>query len=231
MASDKGSGRRKPGGWKRDPDKGTPQGGVISPLLANLFLHEMDRTFHEDKTGPYRVSDARLIRYADDFVILARCQGKRIREWVEGKLERDLGLRINRDKTSIVRMNNPGESLNFLGYTMRYDRDLRGGKHKYLNVFPSEKAVKGLREKIRGKTCSGYKKPLIEVIAETNVVLRGWANYFGYGYPRKVFRDVNHFVRCRFQRFLRNRSQRRSRPFRQGESLYSGLKRYGLIYL
>ena len=213
------------------PDKGTPQGGVISPLLANLYLHEMDRAFYEDKTGPYRMVDARLVRYADDFVVLARYQGKRIREWVEGKLEKDLGLLINRDKTSIVRMNKPGGSLNFLGFTMRYDRDLKGGKHMYLNIFPSEKAVSGLQEKIRGKTCSGYKKPLTEAIAETNVVLKGWANYFGYGYPRKVFRDVNHFVRCRFQRFLRNRSQRRSQPFRQGESLYSGLKRYGLVYL
>ena len=221
------------GGWGdgKRPDKGTPQGGVISPLLANLYLHEMDRTFHEDKTGPYRVANARLVRYADDFVILARYQGKRIWEWVEGKLEGDLGLLINRDKTSIVRMNKPGGSLNFLGFTMRYDRDLKGRKHKYLNIFPSGKAVNGLQEKIRGKTRSGYKKPLVEVITETNVVLSGWANYFGYGYPRKVFRDVNHFVRCRFQRFLRNRSQRRSRPFRQGESLYSGLKRYGLVYL
>ena len=66
------------------PDKGTPQGGVISPLLANLYLHEMDRAFYEDKTGPYRMVDARLVRYADDFVVLARYQGKRIREWVEG---------------------------------------------------------------------------------------------------------------------------------------------------
>jgi RNA-directed DNA polymerase len=218
-------------GEGKRPNQGTPQGGVISPLLANLYLHEMDRTFYEDKTGPYRAANARLVRYADDFVILARYQGKRIGEWVEGKLEGDLGLLINRDKTSIVRMNNPGGSLNFLGFTLRYDRDLRGRKHKYLNIFPSEKAVKGLREKIRGKTRSGYKKPLVEVITETNVVLSGWANYFGYGYPRKVFRDVNHFVRCRFQKFLKNRSQRRSRPFRQGESLYSGLKRYGLVYL
>jgi RNA-directed DNA polymerase len=218
------------GNGKR-PDKGTPQGGVISPLLANLYLHEMDRAFYEEKEGPFQKAKAHLVRYADDFVILARYQGKRIGEWVEGKLERDLGLYINRDKTSIVRINEPGGSLKFLGFTLRYDRSLRGGKHKYLNIFPSEKAVSVLRGKIRGKTCSGHKKPLIEVIAETNVILGGWANYFGYGYPRKVFRDVNHFVRCRFQRFLRNRSQRRSRPFRQGESLYCGLKRYGLIYL
>ncbi len=213
------------------PYKVTPQGGVISPLLANLYLHEMDRTFHEYKGSPYRMVDARLVRYADDFVILARYQGKRIREWVERKLEGDLGLLINRDKTSIVRLNKPGGSLNFLGFTLRYDRDLKGRQGKYLNIFPSEKAVNGLQEKIRGKTSSGYKKPLVEVIAELNVILSGWANYFGYGYPRKVFRDVNHFVRCRFERFLRNRSQRRSRPFRQGESLYSGLKRYGLVYL
>jgi RNA-directed DNA polymerase len=213
------------------PDQGTPQGGVISPLLANLYLHEMDRTFHEDKDGPYRMVGARLVRYADDFVILARYQGKRIREWVERKLEGDLGLLINRDKTSIVRLNKPGGSLNFLGFTLRYDRDLKGRKGKYLNIFPSEKAVNGLQEKIRRKTGSGYKKPLAEVIAEMNVILSGWANYFGYGYPRKVFRDVNHFVRCRFERFLRTRSQRRSQPFRQGESLHSGLKRYGLVYL
>lgn len=212
-------------------DKGTPQGGVISPLLANLYLHEMDRTFHEDESGPYRVANARLVRYADDFVILARYQGKRIREWVEGKLERDLGLGINRDKTSIVRMNESGGNLNFLGFAMRYDRDLQGRDHKYLNIFPSEKAISRLKDKIREKTCSGYKKRLTEAIEETNVILRGWAGYFSYGYPRKVFRDINHFVRVRFHRFLGNRSQRRSKPFREGESLYSGLNRYGLIYL
>jgi len=89
----------------------------------------------------------------------------------------------------------------------------------------------GRRDKIREKTRSGYKKTLREVIEEINVILRGWANYFCYGYPRKVFRDVNHFGRCRFERFLLNRSQRRSRPFRQGESLYAGLRRYGLLYL
>jgi RNA-directed DNA polymerase len=106
-----------------------------------------------------------------------------------------------------------------------------GRNTRYLNVFPAKKAVFRLRDKIRGKTCSGYKKPLPGVVEEVNVILRGWANYFRYGYPRKVFRDVNHFVRCRFGRFLRNRSQRRSKPFRVGESLYPGLKRYRLVYL
>lgn len=76
----------------KKPRKRTSQGGIISPLLANLYLHEMDRTFHKDKTGPYRMVDARLVRYADYFVIRVRYRGKRIWEGVEGKLEKDLGL-------------------------------------------------------------------------------------------------------------------------------------------
>jgi RNA-directed DNA polymerase len=218
----KGSGKRM--------EKGTPQGGVISPLLANIYLHDMDRAFYEEE-GPYQVANARLVRYADDFVILAQYMGVRITRWIEGKLETDLGLRVNREKTSIVRMGRRGAVLNFLGFTLRYDRDLKGRDRHYLNIVPSKEAVGRLRDKIREKTRSGYKKTLREVIQEVNVILRGWSNYFCYGYPRKVFRNVNHFVRCRFERFLLNRSQRRSRPFRQGESLYAGLKRYGLLYL
>jgi RNA-directed DNA polymerase len=211
--------------------KGTPQGGVISPLLANIYLHDFDRAFHEDKDGPKRVANAALVRYAVDFVVMARYMGSRIGGWIERKLEGDLGLEVNRDKTSMVRMGQTQASLNFLGFTFRYDRDLKEREWRYLNLIPSKKAVSRLRDKIRELTSSGYKKPLREVITEVNLVLRGWANYFRYGYPQRVFRALNHFVRCRFHIFLRNRSQRRSKPFRQGESLYAGLKRYGLIYL
>jgi RNA-directed DNA polymerase len=210
---------------------GTPQGGVISPLLANIYLHEFDRAFHEGEDSPYKFANARLVRYADDFVVLARWMGSRITTWIENRLEGDLGLTINRDKTSIVRMTKGGQELNFLGYTFRYDRDLHGRNKKYLNIFPGKKAVMRVRDEIRRKTGSGYKKPLKGVIAEINTLLRGWANYYEYGYPRKTFRDLNHFVRCRFQRFLRNRSQRRSKPFREGERLYAGLQRHGLVYL
>ncbi|MGC8494768.1 MAG: group II intron maturase-specific domain-containing protein [Syntrophobacteraceae bacterium] len=84
-----------------------------------------------------------------------------------------------------------------------------------------------LRERIRQLTRSSHKTSLVDAIEEVNPVLRGWGNYLDYGYPRKVFRDVNHFVRCRFRSFLR----KRSRPFCKGESLYAGFKRYGLIYL
>ncbi len=212
-------------------EQGTPQGGVISPLLANIYLHDLDKAFYEEEKGPYQVAKARMVRYADDFVILARYIRPHIVKWVEERLEAGLGLKLNREKTNIVQMGRKGITLDFLGFTFRYDRDLKGRDKRYLNIVPSKKAVARLRNKVREKTRSGYKRPLQEVIEEVNVILRGWANYFRYGYPRKTFRDVNHFVRCRFKRFLMNRSQRRSRPFRQGESLYAGLKRYGLHYL
>ncbi len=216
---------------RKSQGKGTPQGGVISPLLANIYLHVLDRAFYEEAEGPGRIAKATLVRYADDFVVLARWIGSGVRKWMEEKLERDLGLKVNRDKTRIVHMGREGQSLNFLGFTLRYHRDLQGRPWKYLHIEPARKAVARLRDKIRAKTASGYKKPLVEAVAEVNTILRGWSNYFRYGYPRKVFRAVNYFVRCRFHRFLRNRSQRRSRPFRQGESQYAGLQRYGLIYL
>jgi RNA-directed DNA polymerase len=221
------SGRRR----TTKPRAGTPQGGVISPLLANIYLHQMDRAFYEDAEGPYQVANARLVRYADDFVILARYMGPRIRAWVEGTLETTLGLTVNRDKTRIVRMQQPGASLDFLGFTFRRDRDQYGREGTYLNVFPSAKSVTRMHDKLRELTCSSYKRPLRAVVTEVNRVLRGWANYFEFGYPRKAFRDTNHFVRCRFRCFLRNRSQRRARPFRRGETLYAGLQRYGLQYL
>ena len=222
----------KEGGKKiTRPKSGTPQGGVISPLLANIYLNDFDRAFHEDAHGPKRAANARLVRYADDFVVLARWMGPRIRTWLQSKLEGHLGLSLNREKTSIVRMSEGKANLSFLGFSLRYCHDLRGRNRKYLNVFPSEKAIARIRERIRFLTGSGYKKPLRDVIGEVNQALRGWGNYFSYGYPRKAFRDLNHFVRCRFRRFLLNRSQRRSKPFRYGESLYAGLRRCGLTYL
>ncbi len=212
------------------PTQGTPQGGVVSPLLANLYLHELDHAFYTEVDGPYRAANARLVRYADDLVVQARWMGPRIIGWIEKKLEGELGLTINRDKTRIVRMRQAGQSLSFLGFTLRYDRS-RKGDWRYLNVFPSKKAIAALRNKVRDKTCRGYQRPLRQAVAEVNLVVRGWAAYFDYGYPRMAFRGVNHFVRCRFRRFLRNRSQRRSKPFRNGETVHAGLKRYGLVYL
>ncbi len=120
--------------------QGTPQGGVISPLLANIYLHWFDKSFH-GKDGPATWAKAKLVRYADDFVILACYQSRRLIDWVENLLEGRFKLTINRDKTRVVRLSEPQASLDFLGFTLRYDRDRKGRSHRYLNVFPSKKAL------------------------------------------------------------------------------------------
>ena len=208
------------------PRAGTPQGGVVSPLLANIYLHELDRAFNKDDDGPRNFANARIVRYADDFVIMARYIGPRIVSWVEGKLENELGLTINREKTSVTRLTQERESLDFLGFTFRWDCDLMGRAHRYLNVFPSKKATKRVREKIRG-ICRWTSRPIWEIVDDLNRVLRGWRQYFDYGYPRHVFRSVNYYVEQRIFRALRHKSQRRCRPFRKKESVYHGIRRYG----
>jgi len=215
--------------WK--PDKGTPQGGVLSPLLANIFLHQFDRAFHQGNGSPRNFANARLVRYADDFVVMARYLGPRLQSWIEEVLEGDLQLRINRDKTKVLRVRHGLDSLDFLGFIMRYDRDIWGRPMTYLNTVPSKKAILRIREKIQFLTRSGYKRSLKGTIEEVNRLTRGWKAYFDFGYPRKSFRDVSYFTRNRFKCFLSHRSQRRSKPFRKGESLYAGLQRYGLTYL
>ena len=142
--------RVEPGqGRKIYPRKGCPQGGVISPLLANLYLHWFDKVFHRPD-GPANWADARLVRYADDFVVLARHQSARLSGWIEAKLESWMGLEINREKTQVVDLKEAGKALDFLGFTFRFDRSLyKNWKKRYLNVFVSEKSVAREREKLR----------------------------------------------------------------------------------
>jgi len=212
------------------PKQGTPQGGVISPLLANLYLHWFDKKYHGEQ-GPYRWANARLVRYADDFVLLARYMGVRIRNFTESLLEGRFALTINRDKTRVVNLHEEGATLDFLGYTFRYDHDRYGRPRRYLNVVPSKKATERerqrLREMIGPHVCF---KPITELIQEVNRQLRGWSNYFGQGYPRQAFRDLNYFVRSRLIRHLKRRSQRPYRP-PKGRTWYAHLKQLGLVYL
>jgi len=211
--------------------QGTPQGGVISPLLANIYLHDFDKAFNEDPNSPLYFAGARLVRYADDFVVMARYMGKQITNWIEEMIEGKLKLTINRDKTKIVKLKEEGERLNFLGYSFRFDRDLKGRKLKYLNMFPADKSVAGIKAKIKDKTGRPSQNSLTDVIIEMNRMTRGWANYFKIGYPRMAFRDINYYILTRFYRFTKNRSQRRFKPRKPGESLYACLKRRGLCFL
>lgn len=210
--------------------QGTPQGGVISPLLSNLYLHWFDKVFYR-VGGPAHWAKAKLVRYADDFVVLARYQGGELGGWIESKIEGWMGLEINRDKTRVINLKQQGEKLNFLGYRFGYEQDLKGRPQCYLNVTISEKALKRERQKLREmiskERCF---VPLPQLIEELNRHLKGWANYFSYGYPRKGFRGINAYVRQRLTQHLRRRSQR---PFRApvGVSYYEHFNRMGLVSL
>lgn len=210
---------------------GTPQGGVISPLLSNIYLHTFDNAFNKDLDSPLHFANARLIRYADDFVVLAKFVGGRIVEWIENKIEGNLKLKINKDKTRIVNLKGEKEVLNFLGYSYQYFNDLEGRDWKYLNMFPSRKSVDRMKEKIKEITSKSSQLTLKEAIEEVNRSTRGWSNYFKMGYPRAAFRDINYYMQIRFNRFLSNRSQRKYKLQRDGESLYACLRRNGLQYL
>lgn len=192
--------------------KGTPQGGVISPILANAFLHWFDRAFHGAK-GPAHWAKARLVRYADDFVVMAKYVGSRIRRWIESVLQDRLGLEINREKTSVVNVAADGATLDFLGYSFRYDESLYGRGPKYLNRFPSKKSLAKARERIRELTATRLGGlPIGLVVARLNRFLIGWSTYFGTGYPRQAFRAINGHVQLRMWHHLRRRSQRSLKP-------------------
>jgi RNA-directed DNA polymerase len=211
-------------------DRGTPQGGVISPLLANIYLHWFDKAFQR-ADGPAQWAKAKLVRYADDFVVLARYQSQRLRNFLEAKLEGWLGLTVNREKTRVVELKEPKASLDFLGYTFRFDRDLHGGPYRYLNLEPSAKALAREREALRQMTGPEQcHTPLPELTKTINRHLRGWGKYFSLGYPRKAYRQINSYIRQRLTYHLQRRSQRGYRP-PAGRSFYEHLNRMGLISL
>jgi RNA-directed DNA polymerase len=213
----------EPGGDGGEPDKwsrskqGTPQGGVISPLLANVYLHWFDKLFYR-ADGPARWAKAKLVRYADDFVVLARYQTLKLRGWIEEKIENWLGLEINRDKTRVVDLREAKASLDFLGYTFRWDRDLYGSGRRYLNVEPSKQALQRERDRINEMTdrrqgCT----PIQHLIDRLNRQRRGWANYFSYGYPARAYRKLNWHLGYRLANHLKH--HRSQRPYRKPEGM------------
>ena len=220
----------KPGGKPRIKrnDKGTPQGGVISPLLANIYLHWFDKAFHS-ASGPAHWANARLVRYADDFVVLARYQSQRLRQHIEDTLEKRLGLEINREKTRLLDLRE--ESLDFLGYSFRQVNSRIYSGTKVLSLSPSKKAVQRQKEALRQLIGPRTRTlPVTELIGRLNRQLRGWGNYFGHGYWRGAFNEINGHIQNRLRTHLRHRSQR---PYRvpAGQTLYHHLQKLGLVQL
>jgi RNA-directed DNA polymerase len=209
--------------------QGTPQGGVISPLLANVFLNELDRRWHSPD-GPRAKYNARLVRYADDFVVLARFIGSPLRDFLKFWVETKLKLTLHPEKTRVVDLRQPTVSLDFLGYRFRYDRSRFRRWERYWNMFPSPTRRPVIRDRIRKLTGRRTNKPLLKVVQAVNETLLDWAPYYSHGYPSDEFRRLDEFVRKRFFRFMRTRSQRRFR-MPEGVTLYAFLESQGLVRL
>jgi group II intron reverse transcriptase/maturase len=189
-------------------ESGTPQGGVISPLLANVYLHSLDKMFKEsDLSGTW-------VRYADDIVIAAWGGGQHILKRLRQMLGR-LKLALSEEKTRVVKAE---DGFDFLGVHFKLCPVTTPGKklEKVCRVWPSDRSMKRIREKVRTKIGRRYSKSLEEMIDELNPVLRGWHNYHKAvdPYPRRLL-NLNRYVRDRLRIFLRRKYNDDTRSYRR----------------
>ena len=170
------------------PEKGTPQGAVVSPLLANLYLHPVDVAMAS--------AGFEMIRYADDLVILCRSEVEAHRALgLLGKLTRERGLTLHPDKTRLVDASLPGIGFDFLGY--HFERSTR---------WPRPKSLRKLKDAIRSKTKRNNGRSLATIIEDVNGTLRGWFEYFKHSY-KPTFSIVDKWVRRRLRSILRKRKR------------------------
>jgi group II intron reverse transcriptase/maturase len=214
------------GGKKRKT--GTPQGGVISPLLANIYLHLVDRLVNK-KNGTFERAGIRIVRYADDFVLLGRKLTDDAMELLRSVLVR-MELTLNEQKTR--RLQAKDTAFDFLGFTVRYDRDFHKRKdRRYWNIVPSAKSEKKVRGKVREFLRRGGHFAPKRVADGLNTILRGWLNYFDVpkvSYPAMSRRRLRHYLLNSLDRYYNRKSQRRSRL--HGTQAYDLLvSQYGLI--
>jgi RNA-directed DNA polymerase len=171
------------------PTTGAPQGAVISPLLANIYLHPLDA--HMAALG------YRMVRYADDFVVLCESRAAadaalaEIRRWVDAN-----GLRLHPDKTRVGDCREPGEGFDFLGY--RFEAGRR---------WVRKKSLKRFKDRIREKTGRSRGDSLARIVADLNPVLKGWFGYFKHAYPTE-FSTLDGFIRRRLRSILRKQEKR-----------------------
>ena len=206
---------------------GTPQGGVISPLLANVYLHLIDRIVNNARSLFWK-KGVRIVRYADDFVLM----GKTIPEEVIAKLKtllNRMGLKLNESKTRQIEAKE--ESFNFLGFTIRYDKDIKGRGTRYWNIMPSKESEQKIRDKVKGFLKTHGHSKAKEVAEGINTIIRGWLNYYeikGVSYPAMSKRRLRFYLSNRLYRYYKRKSQRRCRLY--GQRAFEVLTdKYGLI--
>jgi RNA-directed DNA polymerase len=193
----------------RNSKKGTPQGGVISPLLANLYMNRFLKYWRLKRCN--EVFLARVVSYADDFVILSRGKADEALQWTSAVMDR-LGLRLNQDKTT-VRDAYKG-NFDFLGYTFGRIWFRKDGTW-YTGASPSKTSVKRLKQKVSSMLRSYEKGAWPDVRDRLNALLRGWCTYFCYGTTQIAYRAVERNVYNRVRRFLVERHKVRSRGIRR----------------
>jgi RNA-directed DNA polymerase len=186
---------------------GTPQGGVVSPVLCNVYLHRLDRQWAERGTGV-------LVRFADDLVVM--CHNQREAEAALVSLRTilaEMGLELKQAKTRIVHLAEGGEGLDFLGFHHRRVRGERGYRHlRFLARWPSREAMQRARDRIRELT--DQRRLLLDdevIVQDVNNYLRGWANYFRYGNSRRHFTKIRTYALNRLALFVAKRHHRASR--------------------
>ena len=216
----------RPEGGKKNK-VGTPQGGVISPLLANIYLHLLDKAVSR-VGGVFQRNGVKIVRYADDFVLMA---GKMTGECLDrmNVMFRRMKVKLNEEKSKLLCAYE--ESFDFLGHTFRFSDDIFGRPFKYWNVEPSKKSQKKIRGNIGDYLKhNGHNAPR-KVADDLNAITRGWINYFsipGVTYPNKAKRDLRYYLSNRLTRFYKRKSQRKSKLYHQG-AFGVLVSKYGLI--
>jgi len=198
---------------------GTPQGGVISPLLANLYMNRFLKYWRI--TGRGEVFRAQVVNYADDFVILSCGCAAEALDWTRSVMTR-IGLTLNEAKTSVKQARR--ERFDFLGYSFGPHR-MRTNGHEYLGASPSKKSISKLRQKVGDLLVPWHVAPWTEVRDRLNRVLRGWSNYFGYGTRLMAYRAVDWYVYNGVRSFLRRRHKVPTR----GNTRYSDAVVFGTL--
>lgn len=197
-------------GELRNPSSGTPQGGVISPLLSNIYLNAFDRVWQTECSQL-----GELVRYADDFVLMCRSESaakealRRARNILAG-----LGLELHPEKTRLVDLRRGRGSFDFLGCTFRKQRSIQRAPHlHFMQRWPSPRAMKRIRQRVHELTDvrRTRAKDVMEIIASLNPVLRGWSNYFKTGNADAKFNQVDDYVHARITRWLWRRGGQRTR--------------------
>lgn len=210
--------------------KGTPQGGVISPLLSNIYLHWFDKIFHRNGEEPGR-ANARLVRYADDYVVMYQYPNLNLIKWIEDKIQCWLGLEINQEKTRIIKLRKEGERLDFLGYSFKFVKSWKNKDKRFLLMFPSDSTISKEKDKIRSMLHRSMRwKETTELAGEVSRHVYGWSQYFCLGYCTKAYSQINYFLYKRAIQFLRKKSQR-GYKFPDHVSYYGHLQGLGFRFI